>query len=100
MKKLIEGLHLLYEHAKALFDLVAPQEYGFDAEAKEEIGILTSLPLLRKIVSDLEEAKTTGKSLACFYFTYVASGDPANRQQGESYHHFAPPRSRIWTAHH
>lgn len=52
-----------------LFDLVAPQEYGFDAEAKEEIGVLTSLPLLRKVWGDLEEAKTTGKSLACFYFT-------------------------------
>ncbi|KAK4689515.1 inositol-hexakisphosphate/diphosphoinositol-pentakisphosphate 1-kinase, partial [Tremellales sp. Uapishka_1] len=62
-------LHVLYGQAKALFDLVAPQEYGFDQEAKEEIGVLTSLPLLRKIWQDLSEAKTTGKSLACFYFT-------------------------------
>jgi hypothetical protein len=31
--------------------------------------VLTSLPLLRKVWGDLEEAKTTGKSLACFYFT-------------------------------
>ncbi|WVO23010.1 uncharacterized protein IAS62_004354 [Cryptococcus decagattii] len=62
-------LHDLYGRAKALFDLVAPQEYGFDAEAKEEIGVLTSLPLLRKVWEDLDEAKTTGKSLACFYFT-------------------------------
>ncbi|KAL7419835.1 inositol hexakisphosphate and diphosphoinositol-pentakisphosphate kinase [Cryptotrichosporon argae] len=62
-------LHELYARAKALFDLVAPQEYGFDQEAKEEIGVLTSLPLLRKVWGDLEEAKTTGKSLACFYFT-------------------------------
>lgn len=62
-------LHELYARAKVLFDLVAPQEYGFDAEAKEEIGVLTSLPLLRKVWGDLEEAKTTGKSLACFYFT-------------------------------
>lgn len=31
--------------------------------------MLTSLPLLRKVWGDLEEAKTTGKSLACFYFT-------------------------------
>ncbi|OCF76129.1 cortical actin cytoskeleton protein asp1 [Kwoniella mangroviensis CBS 8886] len=64
-------LHDLYGRAKALFDLVAPQEYGFDAEAKEEIGVLTSLPLLRKVWEDLDEAKTTGKSLACFYFTRV-----------------------------
>jgi hypothetical protein len=62
-------LHDLYARAKALFDLVSPQEYGFDQEAKEEIGILTSLPLLRKAWEDLEEAKTSGKSLACFYFT-------------------------------
>ncbi|WRT68342.1 uncharacterized protein IL334_005318 [Kwoniella shivajii] len=62
-------LHDLYGRAKALFDLVAPQEYGFDAEAKEEIGVLTSLPLLRKVWEDLDEAKTTGKSSACFYFT-------------------------------
>ncbi|WVO13422.1 hypothetical protein L204_101037 [Cryptococcus depauperatus] len=62
-------LHDLYGRAKALFDLVAPQEYGFDAEAKEEIGMLTSLPLLRKVWEDLNEAKSTGKSLACFYFT-------------------------------
>jgi len=59
----------LYGRAKALFDLVAPQEYGIDQEAKEEIGVLTSLPLLRKVWEDLDEAKTTGKSLACFYFT-------------------------------
>lgn len=63
------GLHDLFDRAKALFDLVAPQEYGFDQEAKEEIGVLTSLPLLRKVWKDLDEAKTTGKSLACFYFT-------------------------------
>jgi hypothetical protein len=62
-------LHELYARAKALFDLVAPQEYGYDAEGKEEIGVLTSLPLLRKVWHDLDEAKTTGKSLACFYFT-------------------------------
>ncbi len=63
------GLHELFARAKALFDLVAPQEYGIDTEAKEEIGVLTSLPLLRKIVTDLSQAKETGNSLACFYFT-------------------------------
>jgi hypothetical protein len=69
MKHHLPGLHELFARAKALFDLVAPQEYGIDMAAKEEIGVLTSLPLLRKIVNDLSQAKETGNSLACFYFT-------------------------------
>jgi inositol hexakisphosphate/diphosphoinositol-pentakisphosphate kinase len=79
------GLHDLFDRAKALFDLVAPQEYGFDQEAKEEIGVLTSLPLLRKVWRDLDEAKTTGKSLACFYFTYVLPQEPALMSSKESH---------------
>jgi len=64
-----KGLHELYARAKALFDLVAPQEYGIDTASKEEIGVLTSLPLLRKIVSILVEAKETSSSTAQFFFT-------------------------------
>jgi inositol hexakisphosphate/diphosphoinositol-pentakisphosphate kinase len=63
------GLHELYARAKALFDLVAPQEYGIDMADKEEIGVLTSLPLLRKIVNILIEAKETSSSTAQFFFT-------------------------------
>jgi inositol hexakisphosphate/diphosphoinositol-pentakisphosphate kinase len=59
----------LYARAKALFDLVAPQEYGIDMADKEEIGVLTSLPLLRKIVEILVEAKETSSSTAQFFFT-------------------------------
>lgn len=62
-------LHKLLACTQALFDLVAPQEYGIDMAEKEEIGVLTSLPLLRKIVMDLEEARRTGNSAANFYFT-------------------------------
>ena len=80
-------LHELYSRAKALFDLVAPQEYGIDLEEKwvptpvltvlcvliqryrEEIGVLTSLPLLRKIVGDLEAARNNGGSSLTLYFT-------------------------------
>ncbi|KDQ64480.1 hypothetical protein JAAARDRAFT_28111 [Jaapia argillacea MUCL 33604] len=62
-------LHELYARAKALFDLVAPQEYGIDPHEKEEIGWLTSLPLLKKVVEDLEAARNHGGSSLTLYFT-------------------------------
>ncbi|KZW03828.1 hypothetical protein EXIGLDRAFT_827781 [Exidia glandulosa HHB12029] len=62
-------LHELYARAKALFDLVAPQEYGIEPAEKEEIGILTSLPLLRKVVEDLEAARNNEQSSLTLYFT-------------------------------
>ncbi|KIJ56779.1 hypothetical protein M422DRAFT_238381 [Sphaerobolus stellatus SS14] len=62
-------LHELYGRAKALFDLVAPQEYGIDPHEKEEIGVLTSLPLLKKIVGDLEIARNNNGSSLTTYFT-------------------------------
>jgi len=62
-------LHELYGRAKALFDLVAPQEYGIEPDEKEEIGVLTSLPLLRKVVEDLEAARNNGGSSLTLYFT-------------------------------
>lgn len=62
-------MHELYGRAKALFDLVAPQEYGIEADEKEQIGVLTSLPLLRKVVEDLEAARNNGASSLTLYFT-------------------------------
>ncbi|KAG1852913.1 histidine phosphatase superfamily-domain-containing protein [Suillus tomentosus] len=62
-------LHELYGRAKALFDLVAPQEYGIEADEKEQIGVLTSLPLLRKVVEDLDATQNNGASPLTLYFT-------------------------------
>ncbi|KAI0939291.1 hypothetical protein AcW1_004373 [Taiwanofungus camphoratus] len=62
-------LHELYGRAKALFDLVAPQEYGIEPEEKEEIGVLTSLPLLRNVVEDLENARNNEECSLTLYFT-------------------------------
>lgn len=83
-------LHELYGRAKALFDLVAPQEYGIDPDEKcaaqctliaivsnalisfnnrEEIAVLTSLPLLRNVVADLAAARNNGESSLTLYFT-------------------------------
>ncbi len=59
----------LYRYSKILFDYVGPQEYGISDSEKLEIGLLTSLPLLREIVQDLEELQASGDPKAFIYFT-------------------------------
>ncbi|KAF2262583.1 hypothetical protein CC78DRAFT_467692 [Lojkania enalia] len=62
-------LREMYHLSKVLFDYIGPQEYGIDAEEKLEIGLLTSLPLLREIVEDLEELQASDAPKSFFYFT-------------------------------
>lgn len=45
--------HELYTYAKALADIVIPQEYGMTSQEKMMISLGTCSPLLRKIQSDL-----------------------------------------------
>ena len=45
------------------------QEYGIEDSEKLEIGLLTSLPLLREVVQDLEELQQTGDAKSFIYFT-------------------------------
>ncbi|KAG0210358.1 hypothetical protein BGX28_009410 [Mortierella sp. GBA30] len=47
----------LYAKTKVLFDFVAPLEYGINEEDRLEIGLLTSMPLIKQIVEDLESCK-------------------------------------------
>jgi hypothetical protein len=59
----------LYTKTKILFDFISPLEYGISESDRLEIGLLTSLPLLKQIVEDLEASKHSRSPCTRLYFT-------------------------------
>ncbi|RKP34149.1 histidine phosphatase superfamily-domain-containing protein [Dimargaris cristalligena] len=64
-----ESIRELYHKAKLLFDFVTPREYGIDESEKLEIGVLTSVPLLKQIISDLRQMTQQDYPGCRLYFT-------------------------------
>ncbi|KAF1798602.1 histidine phosphatase superfamily-domain-containing protein [Mucor lusitanicus] len=59
----------LYKTVKIMFDFIAPQEFGISDTEKKNIGMLISFPLLKKILSDLDEMKSAESARTRLYFT-------------------------------
>lgn len=62
-------LRELYKLAKVLFDFICPKEYGIKDSEKLDIGLLTSLPLAKQILNDIDDMKNKDKPACVAYFT-------------------------------
>ncbi|CCE61879.1 hypothetical protein TPHA_0B02070 [Tetrapisispora phaffii CBS 4417] len=59
----------LFKLTKVLFDFICPKEYGIKDSEKLDIGLLTSLPLARQILDDIDAMKTRQDPECIAYFT-------------------------------
>lgn len=62
-------LRELYKLAKVLFDFICPKEYGIKDSEKLDIGLLTSLPLAKQLLNDIDNMKNKKNPACVAYFT-------------------------------
>lgn len=63
------NLRELYLLSKILFDYICPQEYGITNDQKLDIGLLTSMPLVKKIIEEIQYNMESSEGRSSFYFT-------------------------------
>lgn len=68
-KPVFGHLREMYRLSKILFDFICPQEYGIEDEEKLDIGLLTSLPLVKQILHDIDRIKESKTGHSSIYFT-------------------------------
>ncbi|KAG8925543.1 hypothetical protein FRC01_010027 [Tulasnella sp. 417] len=73
VRELYDALKFSALHRRTVLFVIVSEnggkEYVIEASEKEEIGVLTSLPLLRKMVADLEAVRNSGGSDLTVFFT-------------------------------